>query len=343
MILEDRQVGDPNSAKVAPARDADTTGQGVDDRPPEKDEKDAVTARQSNELADADETAGETVQDGKSSSGSNNSSSNNVVIAAPSSSSSSSSSSPSLPTTTTTTENAATTAPPSPTASSPATTPRRGKQPRHPHPPTSAPPAPTMPPSTGPVALLVCSIGNPGAAYAHTLHSAGHTLVQALGRRLGAPAFAKDRALGNGLAARLPSPAAAAAWTLWQSPAYMNESGKPVAAAWRAFARGGGGGGGGDSVRLVVVHDELEKPLGAVSVRDAAGLSARGHNGLKSVLQHLGKEGFVRVGVGIGRPVSRERDDVSNYVLKKMTPTERDKIEGAADDLIGRLMAMSGD
>lgn len=93
----------------------------------------------------------------------------------------------------------------------------------------------------------------------------------------------------------------------------------------------------------MVVHDELEKPLGAISIRDAAGLSARGHNGLKSILQHLGKEGFVRVGVGIGRPVSRDRDDVSRYVLKKMSSVEKERIEGAADDLIGRLRALSGE
>jgi PTH1 family peptidyl-tRNA hydrolase len=46
------------------------------------------------------------------------------------------------------------------------------------------------------------------------------------------------------------------------------------------------------------------------------------------------------VGVGIGRPVSREPNDVAKYVLKKMTPVERQKVEGAAEDVLNKLMAI---
>lgn len=116
----------------------------------------------------------------------------------------------------------------------------------------------------------------------------------------------------------------------------MNESGKGVSSAYRTWIRENPQG------RLVVVHDELEKPLGSVTVRDKEGLSARGHNGLKSCLASLGGVKFVRVGVGIGRPVSRAPDDVARYVLKKMTLVERQKVEGSAEDVIHKLLAVRG-
>ncbi|THX81522.1 peptidyl-tRNA hydrolase [Aureobasidium pullulans] len=182
--------------------------------------------------------------------------------------------------------------------------------------------------------LLICSLGNPGAAYANTLHSAGHNVVVALATLLQTSQFTKDRSYGNGSLTRSYSPETP--WTLWQSPTYMNESGKGVSSAYRTWIRENPQG------RLVVVHDELEKPLGSVTVRDKEGLSARGHNGLKSCLASLGGVKFVRVGVGIGRPVSRAPDDVARYVLKKMTPVERQKVEGSAEDVINKLLAVRG-
>ncbi|KAG9515842.1 peptidyl-tRNA hydrolase, partial [Aureobasidium melanogenum] len=183
--------------------------------------------------------------------------------------------------------------------------------------------------------LLICSLGNPGAAYANTLHSAGHNVVAALATLLQAGQFTKDRSYGNGTLTRSYNPEMP--WTLWQSPTFMNESGKGVNAAYRTWARENSMQG-----RLVVVHDELEKPLGSVTIRDKEGLSARGHNGLKSCLATLNGVKFVRIGVGIGRPVSREPNDVARYVLKKMTPAERQKIEGAAEDVLNKLLAIKG-
>ncbi|KAI4722104.1 peptidyl-tRNA hydrolase [Aureobasidium sp. EXF-10727] len=183
--------------------------------------------------------------------------------------------------------------------------------------------------------LLICSLGNPGAAYANTLHSAGHNVVATLATLLQTGQFAKDRNYGNGTLTRSYNPETP--WTLWQSPTFMNESGKGVSAAYRTWARENNAQG-----RLVVVHDELEKPLGSVTIRDKEGLSARGHNGLKSCLASLGGVKFVRVGVGIGRPVSREPNDVARYVLKKMTPVERQKVEGAAEDVLNKLLAIKG-
>ena len=198
---------------------------------------------------------------------------------------------------------------------------------------------PAAMPPIQPIPLLICSIGNPGAAYANTLHSAGHTALAALAGYISASSFQKDRAYANGLVSQATFSSAQPLWTLFQSPSYMNESGKPIAKAYASWARSLGPGAEG---KVVILHDELEKPLGAVSVREGQGLSAKGHNGIKSLLQHMGKVGFVRVGLGIGRPVSREPNDVARFVLKKMTPLERDKVEGAAGEVLQKLRAVSG-
>jgi len=183
--------------------------------------------------------------------------------------------------------------------------------------------------------LLICSLGNPGAAYATTLHSAGHVLVNALRLQLSQPTFAKDRMLGNGLVSA-PSYGSEPDWTLWQSTAYMNESGKGVRAAYVQWVKTHNAPRG----RLVVVHDELEKPLGSLTVKgNSQNLSARGHNGLKSCIASLRgvEDDWIRVGVGIGRPQSRESNDVAKYVLKKMSPVEKEKVESAAVELLERL------
>lgn len=184
--------------------------------------------------------------------------------------------------------------------------------------------------------LLICSIGNPGTVYADTLHSAGHTAVQRLADKLGFPAFRKDREHGKGLISQGFS-ATGTPWTLWQSTSYMNESGAGVKAAYRAWSRNIPDAEG----KLVVVHDELEKALGTITLKTTQGASAKGHNGLKSIKSLIGDVPFARIGVGIGRPTSRDPDDVARYVLKKMTPNEKDQITNAVDEIVAKLEQVS--
>jgi peptidyl-tRNA hydrolase, PTH1 family len=193
------------------------------------------------------------------------------------------------------------------------------------------PPTPMSTPRVVP--LLICSLGNPGSGYANTLHSAGHTVLNSLREQLGAPLFQKDRGLGGGLVSKINSTDGLEDWTLWQSPSYMNESGKGVRSAWTSWSRNFADG----ECKLVVIYDELEKALGTVTLRTNPGASAKGHNGLKSIMSLMGNTPFARIGVGIGRPVSRESDDVARYVLKKMTLPEKEKIEGAVGEVIAKL------
>jgi PTH1 family peptidyl-tRNA hydrolase len=127
-------------------------------------------------------------------------------------------------------------------------------------------------------------------------------------------------------------------WTFWQSTSLMNVSGRGVGRAYAEWLRGIKAQYGDSSIegRLVVVHDELESQLGKVTVRDG-GASAKGHNGLKSCQASLGGTKWWRVGVGIGRPESREPDVVARYVLRKATGSERDKLEKSAVGVVNAL------
>ncbi|KAF1998906.1 peptidyl-tRNA hydrolase [Amniculicola lignicola CBS 123094] len=203
--------------------------------------------------------------------------------------------------------------------------------------------SPAMPPN--PLPLLICSLGNPGPQYANTLHSAGHTVLKTIQTRAGFRPFTPSL---SGLVSRPDTTSRTLSWTgiikkegqnrelmpheddftLWQSTSLMNISGANVKKAWAKFAsdqRAKGVEG-----RLVIVHDELEADLGKISVK-AGTASPRGHNGLKSVQAALGTNvKWWRVGVGIGRPESRDASVVSKYVLRKMTAREEAVMEKAA-------------
>lgn len=91
---------------------------------------------------------------------------------------------------------------------------------------------------------------------------------------------------------------------------YMNQIGHLVVPLWRRLCSKQG-----HKTQLVAVHDELDRPLGAVQLRNP-GTSSRGHNGLKSLTACYGPN-FYKLGIGIDRPVSRSPTEVAQYVLAR--------------------------
>lgn len=176
--------------------------------------------------------------------------------------------------------------------------------------------------------LLIASLGNPGRQYQNTRHNAGHLLLTALSTHLSYPPFSRSAIHAKGQISQGQDA------LLWQSPSYMNVSGPSVLQAWRQFVR--------DldiedqqNARLVIVHDELESPMGKIKIKK--GGSAKGHNGLKSCKGSLGGMDFWRLSVGIGRPLSRESDDVADYVLKTMTVVEQEELTKGLEDAAKEL------
>ncbi|KAL7273181.1 hypothetical protein RUND412_003976 [Rhizina undulata] len=181
--------------------------------------------------------------------------------------------------------------------------------------------------------LLVCSIGNP-APYIGTRHSAGHTVIELVRQTLQYSPFSIERTYGGLVSFGIYDQQ----YTLFQSPSLMNVSGKPVKNAWRAFLqdlhveeR--------DRALLVVLHDELDKALGQVKVKKTG--SPSGHNGLKSCIEYLQTKDFYRLGVGIGRPDSKESREISNYVLGKMTSFEKRMLEASLPKVLEALKGIS--
>jgi len=155
---------------------------------------------------------------------------------------------------------------------------------------------------------------------------------------LNLPSLSKSKVLGSGLVSS-GADVGRSEYTLWQSASMMNISGQGTLKAWKAFTTLYPASE--DQVTaLVILHDELESSSGAIKLRRGES-SPKGHNGIKSVQASLKTAGllsamgerFIKIGVGIGRPVSREKDDVSAWVLGQLTVTEKAKVEAATESL----------
>ncbi|HLH47238.1 MAG TPA: aminoacyl-tRNA hydrolase, partial [Acidimicrobiales bacterium] len=98
---------------------------------------------------------------------------------------------------------------------------------------------------------------------------------------------------------------------------YMNDSGRAVAPLVRRF-------GVEDPADLVVVHDELDLPLGRLQVKTGGGLA--GHNGLRSIRAHLHSTDFTRIRIGIGKPPGG-KDHGADHVLRPPSKRERAELD----------------
>jgi PTH1 family peptidyl-tRNA hydrolase len=166
-------------------------------------------------------------------------------------------------------------------------------------------------------AYLVAGLGNPGPRYRDTRHNLGRRAVELVGEELGA----SWRSRWNGRLAEVTDGDQRLALLVPET--FMNDSGRSVAPALRFYKL--------PPERLVVVHDELDLSLGDVRAKRAGGLA--GHNGLRSLVDALGTQDFLRVRVGIGRPERGDPRPVADWVLTPFPPgtdTEALVREGAA-------------
>ena len=178
-----------------------------------------------------------------------------------------------------------------------------------------------------PADLLVVGLGNPGPQYARTRHNVGAEVVEVLAARHGERLkMGKERALVA--EARIGGRRVALAFP----QTYMNDSGLSVAPLVRRF-------GVEDLSRLVVVHDELDLPVGRMKVKVGGGLA--GHNGLRSIKAHLKDDGFVRIRIGVGKPPGG-KEQGANHVLKPPGKAERaelDVVVQEAADAVEAILA----
>ena len=167
---------------------------------------------------------------------------------------------------------------------------------------------------------LIVGLGNPDSEYADTRHNLGFACVRELARRLDVRI---DRKRWQSLTGR--SEARGLWFVLPQT--YMNLSGNAVAKAMKDTRVG--------AADTWVVYDELDLPLCRMRIR--RGGSGAGHNGVRSIIESLGTDDFVRFRVGIGKPSRKGSASGRNYVLGRFTKAEAERIPGIVDGVADAL------
>jgi peptidyl-tRNA hydrolase, PTH1 family len=165
--------------------------------------------------------------------------------------------------------------------------------------------------------LLLVGLGNPGARYAGNRHNVGFLAVQEIAKRHGLGPWRRRFA---GVACEGPLDGVR---TLLLLPGtFMNESGRAVAEAAHFYKL--------SLSDITVFHDEIDLPLGKVRVKIGGGIA--GHNGLRSISEHIGND-YRRVRIGVGHP--GDKDMVQHYVLSDFAKSDR--------DWVNALIAIIGD
>jgi len=161
--------------------------------------------------------------------------------------------------------------------------------------------------------FIIAGLGNPGPNYQWTRHNAGFLFLDRLAH------------LENISISRKTFSALAGEWIrdgnrqiLLKPQTFMNLSGRSVMQALQFYKL--------PLSRLIVVHDELDLPFGVARFKQGGGHG--GHNGLRSIMEQLGKGDFIRLRIGIGRP---EHGDPVNYVLGTIPPEQMESLPRILD------------
>ncbi len=160
---------------------------------------------------------------------------------------------------------------------------------------------------------LIIGLGNPGKQYEHTRHNIGFDVIDALAEKWGTPL---NQMKFNGMYASAHRPEGKV--MLVKPLTYMNLSGECVRPMMDYFDI--------EMEDIIVIYDDLDLDVGKLRLRQKG--SAGGHNGIKSLIQHLGTQEFNRIRVGISRPPAPMK--VADYVLSKFSKEE----QGIVDDAV---------
>ncbi len=177
-----------------------------------------------------------------------------------------------------------------------------------------------------PADFVVVGLGNPGTEYARTRHNVGAEVVELLARRHRATLrTGKERALVDEVGIEGKRVALALPLT------YMNDSGDAVRLLARRY--------GVEPEQIIVVQDELDLPTAALKLKAGGGLA--GHNGLRSIKAHVHSDAFLRVRIGVGKPVSKEQG--AGHVLNKFSKSERVEIDVTVEQAADAVEAIVRD
>jgi len=178
---------------------------------------------------------------------------------------------------------------------------------------------------------LIVGLGNPGRVYANNRHNLGFLGINHFGRTQG---IRFDRKQGQ---ARIGIGEIAGIKIVLAKPqTYMNSSGESVSRLVKKFNV--------SLDELVIIHDDLDLPLGKIRIRK--GGSSGGHKGVNSIVNELGSQDFIRIRVGIGRPIAPPgiaelgEADVVAYVLSDFTSEEKEIIAASIPQVSEAILSL---
>jgi len=167
--------------------------------------------------------------------------------------------------------------------------------------------------------FIIAGLGNPGPKYQWTRHNAGFLFLDRIaaleGFSIARKQFSGQTAEWDRKNARL---------VLLKPQTFMNLSGRSIMPALQFYKL--------KPERLIVAHDEVDLPLGTVRLKQGGGHG--GHNGLRSIMELLGRGDFLRLRIGIGKPL---HGDVSDYVLGNFSPQEMEVVARVLDGALEQL------
>ena len=166
---------------------------------------------------------------------------------------------------------------------------------------------------------LIVGLGNIGDKYELTRHNVGFLVIDEM---------TKNLTTSNINNSNFHSTLLKSGYNLFSKPTtYMNNSGLAVHAIMDYYKI--------DLEDIIVIHDDLDLPFGAVKFKIGGGHG--GHNGLRSLDSHIGKD-YIRVRIGIGKP--KDKSDVANYVLSNFSKEELNKLQDIISHTIKAIEAL---
>lgn len=168
--------------------------------------------------------------------------------------------------------------------------------------------------------FLIAGLGNPGVNYEKTRHNIGFMVIDEMTKNLSLKT--------NINKTTFQADVIKSANTLYVKPqTYMNNSGQSIIAIQEYYKI--------EMDQIIVIHDDLDLPFGTVKYKIGGGHG--GHNGLRSIDAHCGKE-YIRIRVGIGKPAFKS--DVANYVLSDFSKEELNQLEDIITHIIEAIEAL---
>ena len=174
---------------------------------------------------------------------------------------------------------------------------------------------------SAPISHIIAGLGNPGPEYEKTRHNAGYLAIDSIAQRCGVKI---DRVKFHSLVSE--ARIGGARVLLMKPTTYMNNSGIAVAEAASFYKI--------SPENIIVLHDEISFEPGLFRIRRKG--SAGGHNGLKSIIEHLGADTFPRIKLGVGKKPTPEYD-LAAWVLGKLSKEGADALTAKLGDVFSSV------